>query len=96
MDDTKRIEQLKEFWTIRNPQHEDNTNSGKDMFWGTVLCIFDDMNEALNLPDVTNSALMLKVQKLEADNKLLRFMVDNGINEEEMFNSNDITMPQER
>lgn len=50
---------------------------------------------ALNLPVVNNSALILKVRKLEAENKLLQFMVDNGINEEEMFNSNDITMPQE-
>lgn len=35
--------------------------------------------------------LMLKVKKLEAENKILNFMIDNGVNEDEMYNSNDIT-----
>lgn len=48
------------------------------------------------IPVVNNDALILKIRKLEAENKLLQFMVDNGINEEEMYGSNDITMPQER
>ena len=65
-----------------------------DMNKGNIT--FDDGEvELLNLFNVTNSALKLKVKKLESDNKLLQFMVDNGINEEEMYNSNDITMPQE-
>lgn len=46
-----------------------------------------------NLHFVTNRALKLKVQKLEADNKLLNFMVENGLGEDDMMN--DITYPCE-
>jgi len=45
-NEKQQIEKLKEFWTNRNPSHENNANTGEDMFWGTVLCIFEDMNRA--------------------------------------------------
>tara|TARA_R100001510_G_C7648692_1_gene206060 strand:+ start:1153 stop:1464 length:312 start_codon:yes stop_codon:yes gene_type:complete len=37
-----REEKLKELWYARNPQHELNADTEKDMFWGTVLCVFED------------------------------------------------------
>jgi len=45
------------------------------------------------LPDVPNRALLLKIQKLEAENKLLAFMVENGLGEQDVLN--DITYPHE-
>ena len=47
----------------------------------------------LHLQNVTNRALLLKIERLEADNKLLNFMVENGLGEEDMIN--DITYPHE-
>ena len=47
----------------------------------------------LLLLGVSNRALLLKIKKLEADNKLLKFMVENGLGEEDMMN--DITYPHE-
>ena len=43
----ENIKLLKKFWNDRNPQHYVNLDSGEDMFWATVLCIFNDMNNAL-------------------------------------------------
>ena len=58
---------------------------------GLAQC--SDENAALPLQSVTNRALLLKIQKLEADNKLLNFMIENGLGEEDMIN--DITYPHE-
>lgn len=47
-------------------------------------------------PEIKNEeevSLLIKIAKLEADNKVLRFMVDNGLGEEDMFD--DITYPHE-
>ena len=33
---------LIELWYKRNPCHELNTNSGKDMFWKTAFMVFED------------------------------------------------------
>jgi primosomal protein N' len=49
--------------------------------------------EALPLQSVTNRALQMKIEKLEAENKLLAFMFENGLGEEDMMN--DITYPHE-
>jgi CRISPR/Cas system endoribonuclease Cas6 (RAMP superfamily) len=51
------------------------------------------VNKNCNLQNVTNRALLLKIERLEADNKLLNFMVENGLGEEDMIN--DITYPHE-
>lgn len=40
-----------------------------------------------------NSALRAKVEKLEKENEFLRFMVENGLGEEDL--KNDITLPNE-
>jgi len=58
---------------------------------GLAECL--DENAALPLQSVTNRALLLKVKKLEADKKLLSFMVENGLGEEDMID--DITYPCE-
>jgi len=42
---------LKEQWYKRNPCHDKDQN-GVDRFWGTVLCVLEDYNKALTLPDV--------------------------------------------
>jgi hypothetical protein len=42
---------------------------------------------------VTHRALQMKIEKLEAENKLLTFMVENGLGEDDMLN--DITYPHE-
>ena len=47
----------------------------------------------LTIQNVTNRALLLKIKKLEADKKLLSFMVENGLGEEDMID--DITYPCE-
>jgi hypothetical protein len=52
-------------------------------------------NERAVLPIniVTHRALQMKIEKLEAENKLLAFMVENGLGEQDMLN--DITYPHE-
>jgi len=47
----------------------------------------------LNIPCVTNSALRAKVEKLEKENEFLKFMVDNGLGEDDL--KNDITLPHD-
>jgi len=53
----------------------------------------EEIVKLCNLQNVTNRALLLKIERLEADNKLLNFMVENGLGEEDMIN--DITYPHE-
>lgn len=53
----------------------------------------DNHEQALPINSVTHRALQMKIEKLEAENKLLAFMVENGLGEEDM--KNDITLPQE-
>lgn len=45
MTKEQQIEELKKLWVKRNPCHDLNADSGEDMFWGTVLCIFNDLNK---------------------------------------------------
>jgi len=42
----EEIEKLKIFWNKRNPQHDLNADSKEDMFWGTVVCVFNDLNKS--------------------------------------------------
>jgi hypothetical protein len=49
--DKQKEQLLKDLWHKRNPCH-DNDQEGNDRFWGTVLCVFDDYNLALNTPFV--------------------------------------------
>jgi len=71
--------------------HNLSQNSLTAIERGLAQC--SDENAALPLQSVTNRALLLKIKKLEADNKLLNFMVENGLGEEDMMN--DITYPHE-
>ena len=50
-----------------------------------------DTDGGLHLQNVNNRELLLKIERLEAENELLNFMVDNGLGEEDMMN--DITYP---
>lgn len=52
MDEYKQKKQdlLKELWYKRNPCHDKDTD-GVDRFWGTVICVFDDLNNALTKKD---------------------------------------------
>ena len=42
--DLKLLEKL---WYTRNPFHENNADTGEDMFWGTIACVIDDYLAAL-------------------------------------------------
>ena len=53
----KQIEQLVKFWYDRNPVHELNADSGEDMFWGTVLAVFNDMQQANGVSTSQDKAL---------------------------------------
>ena len=44
MSNELKVERLKEVWYSRNPCHEVNADSGKDMFWDTVLMVFKDLS----------------------------------------------------
>ncbi len=59
----------------------------------TVGTLAERLMKLLNIPIATNSALRYKVEKLEKENEWLRFMVDNGLGEDDL--KNDITLPQE-
>ena len=63
MSDLNRKDQLAKiqmFWTARNPQHDLNAESGEDMFWGTVLAIFKDMQQANGVDKSTEQALPIR------------------------------------
>jgi hypothetical protein len=36
---------LKKIWNSRNPVHEANADTGKDMFWETLLTVIDEFNK---------------------------------------------------
>ena len=57
----------------------------------TVERLVEKLMKLLGIPVVTNSALRAKVEKLEKENAYLRFMVENGLGEEDL--KNDITYP---
>ncbi len=42
-----KINELIKVWNERNPQHELNSDTGKDMFWETVLMVFEDLNNKI-------------------------------------------------
>jgi hypothetical protein len=42
-------ELLEKIWWSRNPQHEVNADTGKDMFFDTVKMVIDDYNAALKI-----------------------------------------------
>jgi hypothetical protein len=52
MNKAKQLDELKRFWNERNPQHEYNSDTEKDMFWETVLSVFNDLNKALSITAV--------------------------------------------
>jgi len=39
---------LKELWYKRNPCHELNADTENDMYWGTVICVINDLIENLS------------------------------------------------
>ena len=39
---SKEAKAIERIWNTRNPQHDINTDTGDDMFWGTVLMVFKD------------------------------------------------------
>ena len=49
--DKQKEQLLKDLWYSRNPCH-DKDQEGNDRFWGTALCVFNDYQKALTLPDV--------------------------------------------
>ncbi len=59
----------------------------------TVGKLAEKLMKLLNIPIVTNSALRAKVEKLEKENEFLRFMVENGLGEDDL--KNDITLPHD-
>lgn len=76
-NEKQQIEKLKEFWNNRNPAHENNTNTGEDMFWGTVLCIFDDMNRANGVNSESSNCNIPRVMRsiyseMQHDNRFVK------------------------
>lgn len=59
----------------------------------TVGNLAEKLMKLLNIPIVTNSALRAKVEKLEKENEFLKFMVENGLGEDDL--KNDITLPND-
>ena len=59
----------------------------------TVGSLAEKLMKLLNIPIVTNRALRAKVEKLEKENEFLRFMVENGLGEDDL--KNDITLPHD-
>jgi len=53
----------------------------------------ETLMKLLNIPIVTNSALRAKVEKLEKENEYLKFMIENGLGEDDL--KNDITLPHD-
>jgi len=45
--DKKTEDMLEKLWYERFPSHELNSDTGKDMFWGTVICVMNDLIEKL-------------------------------------------------
>lgn len=41
-------EKLKKAWSGRNPCHELNSDTGEDMFWGTLKMVIDELINTLN------------------------------------------------
>ena len=39
---SKEAKAIERIWNTRNPQQDNNTDTGDDMFWGTVLMVFKD------------------------------------------------------
>ena len=39
---SKEAKAIERIWNTTNPQHDINTDTGDDMFWGTVLMVFKD------------------------------------------------------
>ena len=39
---SKEAKAIERIWNTRNPQHDINTDTGDDMFWGTVHMVFKD------------------------------------------------------
>jgi hypothetical protein len=46
----EQVKRLKQIWIERNPTHEVNSDSGEDMFWPTILMVFDDYAASLSAP----------------------------------------------
>ena len=55
MTKEKQLEEIEKLWNGRNPCHQLDDETGKDMFWETVLCVFNDLNKALNITPVVES-----------------------------------------
>jgi len=53
----------------------------------------EKLMKLLGIPIVTNSALRAKVEKLEKENEYLKFMVENGLGEDDL--KTDITLPHD-
>lgn len=41
------VDLIEKIWLSRNPQHELNSDTGKDMFFDTVKMVVDDYNAAI-------------------------------------------------
>ena len=47
------IRTFKEIWESRNPQHEENADTGKDMFWETAELVSKDFHSQLQPPVIS-------------------------------------------
>ena len=53
MSRKEKLKVLERLWYERNPCHDLNSNTGEDMFWSTVLCVFDDLIEEISKKGLT-------------------------------------------
>jgi hypothetical protein len=49
------IERLKDCWYSVNPVHENNADDGHDMFWTSVLCVFNKWRVSAPSPEKVQS-----------------------------------------
>jgi hypothetical protein len=68
---------LKTLWHSRNPSHERNTDDGKDMFWATVLCVFEDYSRLKSPLQSQLQAAQAEIDELRRIVEARRFYIQN-------------------
>ena len=78
---------LKDLWYKRNPCHDKDQN-GVDRFWGTVLCVFEDYNKALTIPDVSQQRELLEWLSNEDYFNIPKDEIDEILEDWQIYKSN--------
>jgi hypothetical protein len=81
-------------WMLENMELKDNEKDSESLYSLSMNSInalergltvgFNEEKATLPINSVTHRALQMKIEKLEAENKLLAFMVENGLGEDDI------------